>query len=190
MTFLADIINKKSLEEYWKKVSPKTALFLVLGIVIGVIIAHATTVSVRELKTPAFTMMGDDKTVEFANSLGLVSFQGAWVVVSGEEMVNNINSVEIDCWLERKTCYVAQANVVDGDFYNGLDYYDITEWSNTGQITAISTTVCEDQILKADIKTKVVTLTEAGKDNADSEFCVQALVPTVLKLSSRGYGKQ
>src|SRR3989344_1108273 len=120
-----------------KKNLPKIILILGVGVLIGYIISNATTLSVRELKTPSASYVGEDKDVAFANSLGLASFDGAWVVVSGGEMVNDVNSVAVDCWL--------------------------------------------------DIKTKVVTLTEARKDNADKTMCVQSGEPMVLKLGQRGY---
>lgn len=171
-----------------KKNLPKIILILGVGVLIGYIISNATTLSVRELKTPSANYVGEEKDVAFANSLGLASFDGAWVVVSGGEMVNDVNSVAVDCWLDKKICNVAQADVVFDDlFSNNISYYDITEWSQTGQITAISSSLCEDQILKADIKTKVVTLTEARKDNADKTMCVQSGEPMVLKLGQRGY---
>lgn len=171
-----------------KKNLPKTILILVVGALIGYIISNATTLSVNELKTPSAIYVGEDKDVAFVNSLGLASFDGAWVVVSGDEMVNDVNSVAVDCWLENKICNVAQADVVFDDlFSNNISYYDITEWSPSGQITAISSSFCEDQILKADIKTKVVTLTESRKDNADKTMCVQSGEPMVLKLGQRGY---
>lgn len=167
---------------------PKIIIILVIGTLIGYVISGATTLSVNELKTPSASYVGEDKDVAFANSLGLASFNGAWVVVSGGEMVNGVNSIAVDCWLENKICNVAQADVVFDDlFSNNISYYDITEWSQTGQITAVSSSLCEDQILKADIKTKVVTLTEARKDNADKTMCVQSGEPMVLKLGQRGY---
>lgn len=171
-----------------KKNLPKIILILGIGILIGYIISNATTLSVGELKTPSASYVGEDKDVAFANSLGLASFNGAWVVVSGGKIVNDINSVIVDCWLEKKICNVAQADVLFDDvFSNNISYYDITEWSQAGQITAISESLCEDQILKADIKTKVVTLTEARKDNVDKKMCVQNSEPIVLKLGQRGY---
>lgn len=171
-----------------KKKLPKMILILSVGILIGCVISNATTLSVDELKTPSASYVGKDKDVALVNSLGLASFDGAWVVVSGGEMVNDVNSVAVDCWLDEKICNVAQADVVFDDmFSNNISYYDITEWSQTGQITAISSSLCEDQILKADIKTKVVTLTEARKDNADKTMCVQSGEPMVLKLGQRGY---
>lgn len=107
--------------------------------------------------------------------------------MAGGEIINNVNAVSIDCWLNKKVCDVAQANVYDGMLTNGISYYDIIEWSSSGQITAISSSLCEDQTLKADIKTKVVTLTESKKQNANPELCVQSNEPFVLKLGSRGY---
>ncbi|OHA24413.1 MAG: hypothetical protein A3D50_00145 [Candidatus Taylorbacteria bacterium RIFCSPHIGHO2_02_FULL_44_12] len=171
-----------------KKNLPKIILILAIGVFIGYIISNITTLSINELKTPSASYVGEDKDVAFANNLGLASFDGAWIVVSGGEMVNDVNSVAVDCWLENKICNVAQADVVFDDmFSNDIFYYDITEWSQSGQITAISSSLCEDQILKADIKTKVVTLTEARKDNADKTMCVQSGEPMVLKLGQRGY---
>lgn len=171
-----------------KKNLPKLILILDVGVLIGYVISNATTLSVRELKTPSASYVGEDKDVAFANSLGLASFDGAWVVVFGGEMVNDVNSVAVDCWFDKKICNVAQADVVfDNLFSNNISYYDITEWSQAGQITAISSSLCEDQILKADIKTKVVTLTESRKDNADKTMCVQNGEPMVLKLGQRGY---
>lgn len=165
---------------------PKIAVLLLLGSLVGFIVSDATTISIEELKTPSDSFVGKDEDVAFANSLGLAIFGGAWVVVSGEEMVNDVNSVAVDCWLDKKICNVAQADVIFDDlFSNNISYFDITEWTTSGQISAISSSLCEDQILKADIKTKVVTLTEAKKDDADKEMCVQGREPTVLKLGSR-----
>ncbi|MFA5831431.1 MAG: hypothetical protein WC878_06385 [Candidatus Paceibacterota bacterium] len=171
-----------------KKNLPKIILILGIGILIGYVISNVTTLSVEELKTPSASYASKDEYVAVINSLGLAPFDGAWVVVSGGEMVNDINSVAIDCWFDKKICNVAQADVVFEDiFSNNISYYDITEWSQTGQITAISSSECEDQILKADIKTNVVTLTETRKDNADKAVCVQSGMPMVLKLGQRGY---
>lgn len=167
----------------------KIILMLSIGVLIGFLISNTTTVSVEELKTTSSaSYAGDEEDVAFVNSLGLATFDGAWIVVSGGEIVNDINSVAIDCWLDRKICNVAQAQVVFGDlFSNDISYYDITEWSKSGQITAISSSMCEDQILKADIKTKVGILTEARKDVVDKAACVQSREPIVLKLEQRGY---
>lgn len=170
------------------KSAPKIIAILAVGVLIGFFISNATTLSVDELQTPSANFVGKDEDVVFANGLGLASFDGAWVVVSGGKIVNDVNSVAVDCWLDKKICNVAQADVVfDNLFSNNISYYDIMEWTESGQITAISSSLCEDQILKADIKTKVVTLTEARKDNADKEICVQGGEPIVLKLGSRGY---
>lgn len=171
-----------------KKNLLRTILILIVGMLTGYIISGTTTLSVNELRTPSPTYIGGEKDIAFANSLGLASFDGAWIVVSGGKMVNNVNSVAVDCWLEKKICNIAQADVIyDGLFSNNISYYDITEWSSSGQITAISSSSCEDQILKADIKTKVVTLTESRKDNADKTMCFQSSEPMVLKLGQRGY---
>ncbi len=170
-----------------EKNSQKTVLILFTGILAGYIIASAMTLSVNELKTLSATYVGEEKDVTFANNLGLASFDGAWVVVSGGEMVNNVNSVAVDCWLKDKICNVAQADVIDNLFSNNISYYKIIEWSPSGQITAINSSLCEDQIIKADIKTKVVTLTESRKENVDKAMCVQGSEPMVLKLGERGY---
>lgn len=176
------------LDKMEKKNLLKTIFILAVGVLVGYIIFNLTTLSVDELKTPSASYVGKDKDVAFANNLGLASFDGAWVVVSGGKMVNNVNSVDIDCWLKNKICNVAQADIVFDDlFSNNISYYDIIEWSSSGQITAISSSLCEDQILKADIKTKVVTLTESRKDNANKTVCVQSGQPMVLKLGQRGY---
>lgn len=167
---------------------PKLAILLFIGGLIGFFISNIVTLSVKELRIPSATYAGKDKDVAFANSLGLASFDGAWLVVSGGEIVNDINSVVVDCWRDRKICNVAQADILpDNIFSNNISYYDISEWSESGQITAISSSLCEDQILKADIKTKVVTLTETKKDNVDEKICVPNNQPMVLKLGQKGY---
>ncbi|OHA58818.1 MAG: hypothetical protein A2571_00325 [Candidatus Vogelbacteria bacterium RIFOXYD1_FULL_44_32] len=180
-----------NIKKFREEIVTKNVVALVLGILLGFVLYDASTISINELKTPSLNFVKDDQSVELTNRLGLASFDGAWVAVSGGEMTNDVNSVAIDCWLEEKICNIAQADVIfDDQFTNGMSYYDITEWTKSGQITAISSSLCEDQILKADIKTMVVTLTEARKDDADSEMCVQGSTPMVLKLSSRGYGIQ
>lgn len=171
-----------------KKNLSKTILILGTGVLIGFIISNTTTLSVEELKTPSASYVVEDKDVAFTNSLGLASFYGAWIVVSGDEIVNDVNSVAVGCRLDKKICNVAQADVIFDDlFLNNISYYEITDWSQSGQITAVKSSLCEDQILKADIKTKVVTLTEVRKDNADKTMCVQSGEPMVLKLGQRGY---
>jgi hypothetical protein len=165
-----------------------TIFIVVISLVVGYTIANAIIFSIYELKTPSSSYVGKDEDVAFANSLGLASFDGAWVVVSGDEMTNAINTVAIDCWLENMICNVAQADVVlEGLFSNRISYYEITEWSPSGQITAVSSSLCEDQILKADIKTKIVTLTESRKEDADTAMCADSDEPMVLKLGQRGY---
>ena len=74
---------------------------MAIGFLIGYITSSATTVSVDELKTTSANYVGEDKDVAFANSLGLASFNGVWVVVSGGKMLNDVNSVAIHCWLEK-----------------------------------------------------------------------------------------
>lgn len=167
---------------------PKMFPILLIGILLGYILSQTSGLSVANLRTPSNTYMGEDKDIIFANSLGLASFYGSWLHVSGEEIINNVNSVSVDCWLEKKICNIAQSNILpDGLFINDISYFEITEWSPLGQITAISGSICEDQVLKADIKTKVVTLTEARKDNADKTTCVESTEPVVLKLDRKGY---
>lgn len=165
-----------------------TIFMVAISFVIGFVISSTISFSVNDLKTPSAQYTGDDKDVALANSLGLASFDGAWIVVSGGEMINAVNSVAIDCWLETKICNVAQADVILNDlFSNRISYYEISDWSASGQITAISSSLCEDQILKADIKTKVVTLTESRKEDADITMCDSSDEPIVLKLGQRGY---
>ena len=165
-----------------------SAVTLLVGGLFGYLVASITTVSIRDLKTPNSSFIGKDEDVRFANNLGLASFDGAWIVVSGGEIVNDVNSVAIDCWADKKICNVAQADVLFKDlFSNNISYYEITDWSASGQITAISESLCENTILKADIKTKVVTLTESKKEDADKSLCVQSNEPMVLKLGQRGY---
>ena len=62
---------------------PKIIFIMAIGFLIGYITSSATTVSVDELKTTSANYVGEDKDVAFANSLGLASFNGVWVVVSG-----------------------------------------------------------------------------------------------------------
>lgn len=171
-----------------EKLNHKIILAVVAGIGLGFLISDITTVSEKELLVSSSSELvtGDEEDVNFANSLGLASFDGAWISVTNEKIVNDVNSVYINCWLERKICDIAQANVVDGSIYNDLDYYGISQWSDTGQITATAESVCEEQVLKADIKTKVVTLTESRKSGADNTMCSSQSSPSVLKLGSRG----
>lgn len=163
-------------------------LTAVIGGFVGYGVSDGTSISIDELTTPSSTFVGTDQNVAFANNLGLATFDGSWVQVSGEEMVNDINAVSIDCWLETGLCNVAQADVIFDDmFTNNIGYYQIVEWSASGQITAVTSSACEETIIKADIKSKVVTLTESPLEDANPEFCTEAFEPVVLKLGPRGY---
>ncbi len=169
----------------------KTLQTIVLSLIIGALVSFAifntSNLSIKNIRTPSFEIAGTDKDVSFANNLGFTNFIGAWIHVSGEEIVNELNSVSIDCFVYRKTCEVAQANIVGNIFSNNISYFEIVEWSTTGQITATSDSLCNDEVLKADIKTKVVTLTSSSKVDAEETICSKRLAPIVLKLGSRGF---
>jgi hypothetical protein len=129
---------------------------------------------------------GDD--VGLANSLGIASFYGAWLPASGGEMGNPVNSVYIICHRNQKICDIAQADVVFGDVLsNTISYFEITKWSNDGEIVAINNSDCEDLVLTADVKTQQVILTESREKSLNNPSCTQDVNAMVLKLGSRGY---
>ena len=168
-------------------------LNLLIGIFLGIGLSwyfQKSQTSIDDLITPRLEYTNDEGYVNLINSIGLASFDGAWISDSGD-MVNYINAVAIDCWKENNYCVVAQADVIDWfndgkpTFSNNTDYYDIDLWDEGGIITAYSETGCENQVLVADFVNNTVTLTESSKNNNNQELCSQSKVPSVLRLKSR-----
>lgn len=160
-------------------------LFIIAGAVIGYFIANITILSINELKVSTTSGGGD---VSSSNSLGLASFNGSWTLVSGTESFNDLNSVAVHCWKDKNVCNVAEANVKFNDmFSNNISYYEIKEWSDAGQITAVSNALCETQTLKADIKTKTVTLSETRNGGVDEAVCPYKDDLMVLNLGQKGF---
>lgn len=166
-------------------------IIIVLSFASGYIYKKYSSINVDDLRVAHTKVLLDNKQVDSQNQLGLATFDGAWVSIGDKEMVNKINSVHIACWLDRKECLVAQANIIPKDifgpgFYNDIRYYEIIQWTGEGQIIAKSRSICEEQIINADIKTSTVTLVESKLQNSDKTLCAHT-VDFMLKLDSLGW---
>lgn len=182
---------KNKLQDSFKKILPFLLIGL-LGYVLYSTISNDTNIGIYDLKVYHDSLEMDDEYLDFVNRIGLASFEGSWEVVgSDEKILNEVNAVKIDCWLDIQTCNVAQANIYTGDFFDGqfannISYYEISNWTEDGQITAITKSPCEKTVLKADIKTRIVTLTESKLEDAKIELCAEGNT-VLLKLSPRNY---
>lgn len=160
-------------------------LFVIAGALVGYFIANITILSIYELKVSATSGTSD---VSSSNSLGLASFNGSWILASGNESFNDINSVAVHCWKDKNVCNVAEANVLFSDmFTNNITYFEIKEWSDAGQITAVKNALCETKTLKADIKNKTVTLSETRNGSVDEAVCPYKDELIVLNLGQKGF---
>ena len=171
----------------------RVPIFVLAGIffMAGFFTNDFKTIDVNELKVYSNESSKDQEDIDFSNMLGLASFEGSWEVIGSDiNILNEVNAVKVNCWLDTSICNVAQANIYQGSdlfdktFSNDIDYYDIVEWTNNGRIVAKVTSGCEDTIINADMKTRVVTLTESTKEGADKEFCADQ-EPVLMKLIYR-----
>lgn len=174
-----------------KFVTVQNLLLMTFGAILGIYIYSVNVTTIDEIGVFSFDYIKTSEDVNFSNTLGLATFDGAWLPVNIDDMVNTTNAVHISCWLHSMECQVAQADLYSllgkPTLGNKINYYEIKDWSIDGQITAVTSSGCEDDILKADIKNNTVILTESLKENANKTICPQDSKPVILKLGALNY---
>lgn len=171
----------------------RSIVTLFIGVILGYFLYDFRSVTIDELSVYSSSdLTKGSEIVKMSNDFGVASFDGIWKSATNEKIVNSINSVYIDCWLDDNYCKIAQSNIIPDDwltkeslYTNSISYYKITQWSDKGEITAENKTTCENQVLKASISTGVVTLTESVIQNTENVLCTKDKKPTALILGSK-----
>ena len=134
----------------------------ILILTVGFVVRTAAPL-ISDLGTPGPT---DQTVLEDFEPQNQATFHGGWRTVEMDEALGP-QSVLINCRHKEMECVLVQTNISYADyFYQNIAYYQVTNWTDEGVITAEQKGECGNIIITADARSasaKMVTMWDQTK---------------------------